>query len=541
MSRRLIMVVLGAAIAAGAGLASGCGPSIDRLHLPPAAPDPSVDEAARRVDDVFTRAWSAAGVEPLPVADPFTVARRLSLALTGTIPSLEEIRAMEALPAEQRVAAHLAHLLADRRFADYFAERLARAFVGTQEGPFLIYRRRRFVDWLSDELTKNRPQDEVAREILTAEGLWTDRPATNFITAHARDPSRLAARTARAFLGVRMDCAECHDHPFARWKQRDFEGLAAYFAGIEQTVTGIADHGGELELGGMGEPRRVVAPRLPEVPRNAAPPAEPGSAPDLPAAASEGGRRREQLARWVTARENPYFARAAVSRTWTLLFGAGLVEPVDDIESSPKVEGALEALADDFRANGHDLARLIRVIAGTRAFRLESGGEPGKVAARQAVFAAFPTTRLRSEQIAGALVQASSLDTLDAGSPLLVRLGKLGGTRDFVERYSDAGEEELNARAGTILQRLVMMNGKLTSERVEASLFTAAGRIGVLAGDDRARVEVAYLVWLTRRPSPDEVDHFAGRLASKQGKERDDVMEDMAWALVNSTEFSWNH
>src|SRR5262249_42603571 len=153
---------------------------------------------------------------------------------------LEEIRALERLPAEERIDAHLERLLSDRRFADYFAERLTRAFLGTEDGPFLIYRRRRFVYWLSDKLAENQPYDELVREIIATEGLWTDHPATNFITATAAengpDPVRLAARTTRAFLGVRIDCAQCHDHPFAAWKQGDFEGLAAYFAQAQQSV-----------------------------------------------------------------------------------------------------------------------------------------------------------------------------------------------------------------------------------------------------------------------------------------------------------------
>src|SRR5262249_39105250 len=147
-----------------------------------------------------------------------------SLALTGSIPSLEEIRQFEDYTGRDRLQWWVAGVLKERRFADYFAERLARAFVGTEDGPFLVYRRRRFVSWLSDQLHAGRPYDGLVREMIESEGLWTDRPSTNFITVtieqdkkNAPNPERLAARVARAFLGVRLDCAQCHNHPFQKW------------------------------------------------------------------------------------------------------------------------------------------------------------------------------------------------------------------------------------------------------------------------------------------------------------------------------------
>src|SRR5262249_39591740 len=148
----------------------------------------------------------------------------------------EELRQFEGLPPDERLDWYLEHILADRRFADYFAERFARAFVGTEGGPFVFYRRRRFVNWLADEMAANRPYDQIVRELIATEGLWTSKPASNFVSVTAQqdnhnqpDPVRLAGRVTRAFLGLRLDCAQCHDHPFADWKQSDFEGLSAFF------------------------------------------------------------------------------------------------------------------------------------------------------------------------------------------------------------------------------------------------------------------------------------------------------------------------
>jgi hypothetical protein len=475
-----------------------------------------------------------------------TVARRLSLALCGTIPSLEEIRNLQKLPPEKQIDSHLDHLLADRRFADYFAERLARAFVGTEDGPFLVYRRRRFVYWLSDELMrtssdpKYQPYDALVRTIISAEGLWTDHPATNFITARVienqgPDPLALAARTTRAFLGIRIDCAQCHDHPFTDWKQRDFEGLAAFFAQTKQSFRGIEDQDAELKVEDLKtKEEREVAPKLPFAPE----------------AGSSEGRRREQLAEWITTEKihndsegNPhdYFAEAICNRVWTLMFSQGIVEPVDDLEAQRRVPGVLEELAKDFRAHGHDLRRLIRVIAETRAFRMSAGDGADISEDQERLFATFPMTRLRSEQIAGALVQAASLQTVDADSHIFVRAMRFFNTGDFIKSYGDAGEEELNAHVGTIPQRLVMMNGKMPRERVQASPFNAAGRISGLAPSDESRVRSVYLVALSRLPTGEEEAYFIDRLKVLKKQDKHQGVEDLLWALFNSTEFSWNH
>jgi len=223
-----------------------------------------------QVNTIFRNQWQQRKVAPTGPAPDLAVARRLAVALVGTVPSLQEIRQLEANPGAAGLRTWLASLLKERRHADYFAERLARSYVGTEDGPFLVFRRRRFVSWLSDELMKNRPYDQLVRDLIASQGLWTDKPPTNFLTvtfdpAKQRvDAERLSARVARAFLGVRIDCAQCHDHPFQSWKMADFHGLAAFFGQAHQGFTGIYDGDGEHEM----EVRKtgskvVVQPRVP--------------------------------------------------------------------------------------------------------------------------------------------------------------------------------------------------------------------------------------------------------------------------------------
>jgi hypothetical protein len=581
----------------GVGLAGLCA-SLAPLDRPAArrevrSVETPADLAAtvRQVDAAFRDQWSKGSLSSAPRADDLTIARRLSLALTGTIPSVEELRLLEAEPAETRLNWWLEGLLADRRSQDYLAERLARALVGVQDGPFVIYRRRRFVAWLADELRENRPYDQIARQILATTGLWTDHPATNFVTVTIKedqekkpDAKELAGRTARAMLGIRMDCAECHDHPFAKWKQSDFQSLAAFFGQTSQTFRGIQD-----DTSGQFQVENRLTGELETIA-----PAVPFQAELLP----NEGTLRERLAVWVTHPANKAFSRAAVNRTWAILFGRPLVEPIDGLNSDSAVPPAIDLLADDFVRHGYDLRRLIRAIALTEAFCSDSRADADQPSleigpAHDAAWAVFPITRLRPEQVVGSLLQSASLTTIDYQSHIVVRLVKAGTQNDFIQRYGDAGEDEFAQRGGTIPQRLLMMNGKQVFEKTKEDLiFNAATQIAVLAPTDEKAVETAYLAVLTRRPTPAELGHFVAELAGstnrRRGKSvggdsdrrpaasdednrrselpptaevadrqvdnndatdteqadtrnRNQRLEDLYWTLLNSTEFSWNH
>ncbi|HXT40834.1 MAG TPA: DUF1549 domain-containing protein [Candidatus Angelobacter sp.] len=493
-----------------------------------------------RVDQAFAEAWKVAGVEPVRGAPDLTVARRLSLALTGTIPSLEEIRAFEAHPTEQRLQWWLSHLFEDRRCNDYLAERFARVLVGVEDGPFIVYRRHRLVSWLSDQLSRNRPYDELVRDLISSEGIWTTKPEVNFITVtvdqnnkeEGPDERKLAARVSRAFLGVRIDCVQCHNDMLGgRWKQQDFHQLAAFFARAEMSMTGVRDNPNkEYEYRYLGKSDKEIVP--PKVPFNAN---------LLPA----DGPLRQRLAAWVTHQDNRPFAREIVNRASALLFNRPLHKPIDQISLEGPFPPAMEILADDLIAHKFDLQRLIRVMVATRVFQLDSRStDPGHpvTPGQEAQFASFPLTRLRPEQVAGSVLQSAKLKTIDADSHVLVRIVRFFEQNDFLKRYGDIGEDEFDQFGGTIPQRLVMMNGKLIHERTKEDLaMNSATRIGALAPDNQTAVETAYLATLTRRPTPEELGYFVGRLRDAVNLKRPQLMEDLFWTLINSTEFSWNH
>ncbi|QDU98391.1 DUF1553 domain-containing protein [Lignipirellula cremea] len=503
----------------------------------------------QQIDDQFADRWKTAGLQAAARADDLTIARRLSLGLTGTIPSLEEIRELENTPAGQRMEWWVSHLLEDRRYADFVAERLARAFVGVDDGAFLVYRRRRFVTWLSDRLFENDLRyDQLVRKLIAGEGLWTDSPQVNFLTValdqnnkNQPDPIRLGGRTVRAFLGMRIDCLQCHDEfrldgatgfpgPDGEERegtQRDFHRLAAYFGQASSSLRGMReDPDREYRYKYLYEDEEEQVEPAP---------------PYLPELASQQKSRRAELASWVTHPQNKPFARATVNRIWAILVGRPLHEPIDNIPLHGSSQPGLELLTDDFIAHGFDLRRLIRLIAATRVYQIDSRADFEVTPAHEAAYAVFPLTRLRPEQAAGAVIQASSLTTIDAASHIVSQLIMNGETNDFVQRYGDMGEDEFTDRGGTIPQRLLMMNGKLVRERTHENLLQAATQISALAPDDDAAVETAFLSVLTRLPTAEETALFAGQLKGQRKKARNAQLEDLYWVLINSTEFCWNH
>jgi hypothetical protein len=513
------------------GAASFLGPA--RQDVRPNANRPasssSVLEGAAAVDAAIERHWPV-DTAPAPAADDLQVARRLSLALVGSIPSLEDIRWIESQAPAGRLAAWTERLLADDRFSNYFAERLARALVHSDGNDFPFpFRRDRFVAWLGDELRANRPYDELVRNIVAAEGLWTDEPAANYYTAHVVDPIGLTTRSTRVFLGLRLDCAQCHDHPFALWKQTDFSGLAAYFGGTRLSEYRFGVHDVECDYvfdDARRKDKQVVQPRLPFAPE-----LDPGEGP-----------RRRRLAEWMTHPDNPYFAKALVNRIWAILFGVGLVEPIDDLDRPETLPGVLDAAAAEFRRENCDLRHLIRVLAGTSAFRRQSAAHGSYDITSETRYQSFPLTRLRCDQVAGAVLQMSMLRTLDNGASLAARAGRYGDHWDLSDAYGDKREEEMASRACGLTSRLVLMNNPIVERRVSSPWFAATHRLNWLSSSPEQLVEAAFLVCLTRRADEEEQRHFATSLsAAPSAQARLERVQDLVWSLVNSTEFCWQH
>ena len=497
--------------------------------------------AASQFDRLLADEWEAAGVEPSEPADDLTVLRRLSLALHGTIPSLEELRQFEADDEPQRLARWTRRMLHDPRFGNYFAERLVRPMVGTQQGPFAIHRRDRLNAWLAERLLSDRPWDQTVSHLISDEGVWTETPAANFVTMNITDDdldeNAMTARTVRAFLGQRIDCAQCHDHPFDHWKQDQFEGLAACYGQAGLSIGGLVDDPTQTYTVQDRQTLedRTIAPAFP-------------FGDDWLSDADRQQRPRLQLARWVTHENNRRLDRAIVNRVWTLMMGRPLdpSRPVDDLPDPPSAGEddilGLAVLVDEFRRGGRRIQPLIETIAATRAFRMSSVSALS-ASDRQAateLWAVRPLVQLRPEQAIGAMLQAGSIGTIDRDSHLIVRIVRSVREKGFVDDYGDAGDAELEPRAATTAQALLRMNGKLVREITEANPFTASGRLHIVYdGRPEQLVRAAYLTCLTREPTEAEREYLAADLVELEDRNSEQAVQDLFWVLFNSPEFSW--
>ncbi len=500
------------------------------------------------VNEQLAEMAATAEVDTAARADNLTIARRLSLALVGNGMSLEELRGFESKPPEDQLIWWTDYLLTDRRWADYFSERFSRALVGTDNGPFVLFRRRKLNAWLSEQISSGVGYDEIVREMLSAEGLWTDTPQVNFVTATMDeanegrgDPIRLAGRTCRALLAQRIDCVQCHDdfigslnfgsldHPIAG-TQEHFHSLAAFYAGTalaDPVFRGITDDGQPYRIQFLGDSEECEVK-----------PAVPFSPELLP----DKGKPRARLATWVTDPHNRAFGRATVNRVWGLMFSRPLVDPVDSIPLDMPVPKVLDTLAEDWSQHGFDLARLVRMIAACDAFKRDSRAEFEVTQQHEQAWSVFPLTQLRPDQVAGNLLQASKLIAMDSSNSVLRRLEAYGSKQNFLKLFGDRGEDEFDSQAVTITQRLVMMNGELAAGRTGVDLINnAATRIATLVSDDQRAIELVFLTTLNRAPSASELAVFGKELSGKKGNQRQLALSDIAWAMVNSTEFSWNH
>lgn len=505
---------------------------------------PELEQVVTRLNADFARSWAAAGVNPAPRADWYTVCRRLSLALVGTGMSLEEIRQLQGAAEDDRVRLHRENLLADERFAHYWAERLARTFVGTDQGPFLAYRRRKFTQWLAEQIAANRPYNQVVRQLITARGYFTDRPEVNFITVTMDsgaegqpDPVRLAGRSARTFLGVRLDCVQCHDdflgtlelgedpHPRGA-TQADFHRLAAFYSESRfHPLQGIRaqKHPYRAEYLGDTSPREI----------------EPG-VPFAPELLPSTGTAAERLAGWVTDDRNKQAARALANRVWGLMTGRPLHQPVDSIPVFGPLPCGLETLAGGVVELRWDLRQIIRAITETEVFQLDSRAEFEIQPDHEELWGVYPLSRLRPEQVARSLAQASRLTTINESAAFLMQLIALGVENDFVERFGDTGEDEFEQENLTVTQRLLLMNGTLVRERTENNpILNATSHLRILGRSDAEIIDSVYLAVLNRLPRATERSYFFKQL--REAANRQEAIEDLYWILLNSSEWGWNH
>jgi hypothetical protein len=525
-----------------------------------AADPPTAAELAKRIDNVLANGWAAAGIEPAPRADDHEFMRRVYLDLAGRIPSVSEARAFLGDRRPDRRQRLIEELLASPRYVAHFANLYRTLLIPEASNNFLVRAQApSFEGWLKKQLTANVGYDKMARELVTApissQGIGAllsgagDESTLAFFSAKEFKPESLAASTARIFLGVSVECAQCHNHPFADWKREQFWSFAAFFSGMQsQRVQDFLLPGREItdkrEMTIPGTDTLVQARFLDNnVPKW-----------------KEKATSRGTLADWLTSPENPYFRREAVNRTWAYFFGSGLVEPVDDMvdaHSSPGHAQLLEMLGKEFADHHFDLKFLIRAITATEAYQRSSAGgtvppakHEGSIDATQ--FSRAPLRGLTAEQLFDSLAIATGYrDSGSSGDDLLsaVTGGNRSARAKFLTKFANQSQRATQAQR-SILQALTLMNGKVIADATSLEHSeTLAAVIDAPFLDNPGRIETLYLATLARRPSAKELDRTIRFVCdSMHHTDSQDnaaayraALADVFWALLNSSEFTLNH
>lgn len=475
------------------------------------------------------------------LVDDESFLRRSSYDLIGRQPTLDEVAAFHASSASDRRSEWIDRLLASEEFgrnwANYWADVVAFR-VPPPELTYLNYTPLK--RWLADELNSGKPWNQVTRELLTASGKIDEHPAATFIGYHQSTAVNLASETSRIFLGLQIRCAQCHDHPFESWTRDQFHELAAFFA---RTKTKLSENDGAGTVVSSTDKGEHVMP-------NAADPNKEGQMMTpvfLDGIALENGLddlpRREQLARFVTSDENPWFAKAFVNRVWSRLLGIGFYEPVDNIgENQPQLLPKVhEALAGHFIASGYDVKGLFRLVMLTQSYRRAL--PPGDAVGESKPFAAARPVRLRGDEVFATL--AAGIDLPNITPPATKPTPEVRfppppkSTRDVV---ADAfGFDPSLAPADlprTINQAMLMMNNEQLQAQINASPGSGTLLSKLLAENDsdEAVVEQLFRRLLSRRPTPAEREIAQAHRAAVG--DRGTALEDLLWSLINSAEFT---
>lgn len=537
---------------------------------PPPAP---TGMTAADVDAAIRAAWAKEGLTPAPTIDDARFLRRAYLDVTGVIPPLDVVTAFLADGAADKRAKLVASLVASPRYADHWTDLWDRVLLGRDVRARLVDRDA-FRGWLHGELAKNVGWDRMVTDLLTATGenRADATGAVNWFVKYRDTPQDLAGSASKLFLGVQIQCAQCHDHKTEKWKTDDFRRFAACFA--KTRTEAVGDPGMKDKTFAVTDADNVAMRKRKEPEIKAIVAAAPTALDGTDFSSSDN--RRRALATWMTAPDNPWFAKAAVNRLWAHFLGRGFVDPITDFRpgNPAVVPDLLDALAKDFVSSGYDMRRLIRLICATEVYQRAAAGT-----AKDKLWSRFRTEPLAPDELLDSLVVATGADAVaERGNKNLEavreRLDKQISFLFDVDEESDAPDYD-----GSIPQALFLLNGAFVNSSARAIPGSALAEVMALAGDDDEKIKSLYLRTLSRapdagelaaakeglanpavedeEPAPDPkveaktkdrkgkgrgkgvVGAKAGKAHAAQGKKA--AYEDLFWALLNSSEFALNH
>jgi len=502
------------------------------------------------IDDLVFKKLKTVGLPPSELCDDPTFMRRAGIDIAGRLPTPDEVRQFLADKNPAKRDRWIDTLLDSPDYAEYFANKWSALLRNKRTDGKHTRGTYAFHAWIRDSLLENKPFDHLVREVLAASGDMADNPPVAWYR-QARDTTTQLEDTAQLFLGQRLQCAQCHHHPYEKWSQQDYYGFAAFFSrvgrkgGSEPGEEAIFHKRGAAEATHKKTKRSVKAAGLGATPAGLALEDDP----------------RQALVDWMTAPENPYFARSLVNRYWKHFFNRGLVEPEDDMRETnpPTNPELLAALAQHFVKSGFDLKDLVRTICRSQVYQFSALPNAVNQVDKQN-FSRFYPKRLTAEVLLDAIDQVTATESKFEGMPAGTRAvclpdNSFNQSSYFLQVFgrpegSSSCECERSQDA-SLAQSLHLLNSKdvqakLTDDKARAARFASDQERG-----DDVKVRELYLWAFSREPKADEMDIAQKHLAKYAEKSSDDkgnpvngrrqAYEDLIWALINTKEFLFNH
>ncbi len=517
--------------------------------VPLGAPIASLPPVNNFIDQHVFDNLKELGIPPSPVCDDATFLRRVTLDIGGRLPTDEETQEFLADTDPQKRDQVIERLLRSGAYADFFANKWTTLLKNRRDAASDITSNFAFHAWIRDSLLANKPYDQIVRELLAATGTVIANPAVAWYK-RVKEPKQQLEDVAQLFLGVRMQCAQCHHHPFERWSQDDYYGLAAFFSQIGRKPSGVAGEDLIFHQRGVAQSKNVKTGLM----------VRPAALGDQVGEIAPDQDPRLKLADWMSSPENPFFAKAVVNRYWKHFFNRGLIEPEDDIRDTnpPTNPELLAALETHFVESKFDLKELVRLITQSNAYQLSAIPNQHNTADRQNYSRYYPR-RMQAEVLLDSIDDLTGARTSFANLPIGTRAVALPDNsynraspllRVFGRPESTSVCECERRGSASLAQSLHLIN----ASDVKAKLATSGGRADRLAKAEmpaEEKISELYLAAFSRPPRADELDTALAYLAESRydanGKPIDpnktarDNYQDLIWALINTKEFLFNH